>query len=241
MLFYCGSSVIGASHVSKYLPNQDAYCCMVKRKFFFFEKYRLFVVSDGLGSKPHSDFGSKMVCKAVEIEVANFFKNARASFSVTEFLNSIVDTWKKLVAPYEPTECAATCQFVLVTQKKILVARLGDGMVCVLKDDPNECILLTDNKESNFTNQTYSMADMDAFREFSCNFYDRGSAYGLVITTDGISADLKNGMELPFAADIFVETEKTRFWKREKFLADTMANWSVSRHSDDKTIVVASL
>ena len=54
-----GISRIGPSHIAKKIPNQDSYLCYKNKDF------SLIIVSDGLGSKPHSEIGSKAACKAV--------------------------------------------------------------------------------------------------------------------------------------------------------------------------------
>ena len=51
--FLCGASVTGPGHIAKDIVNQDSFLCINKRN------YMLFVVSDGMGSKPFADLGSK--------------------------------------------------------------------------------------------------------------------------------------------------------------------------------------
>jgi hypothetical protein len=55
-----GASVRGLSHIAEGLPNQDAWA-----KFHHVWGDGI-VVSDGVGSKPFSSFGSHAACLAVE-------------------------------------------------------------------------------------------------------------------------------------------------------------------------------
>jgi Serine/threonine protein phosphatase len=233
--FACGSSVIGPSHLLHGIVNQDAFLFKKRRK------YSLFVVSDGMGSKPFSDIGSKMACESVSREIERFVKNLHERVSVSRLFENIVETWKKSVLPHEAKECSATCLFVLVTKNKILVARLGDGMVCLLGNEASQSIALTDDKEGSFSNATCSLSDSLAVQEFRYAVYDRLLYKGVVLSTDGISADMNSGKEIPFAEDIFCELKKMFFWKRNSFLRNVMNHWPVPHHTDDKTLVVAGV
>ncbi len=233
--FVCGASVIGPAHIGKGIANQDSFLCVKKRK------YSLFIVSDGMGSKPFSDDGSKMACLAVRKEMELFIKNKDKSLPITVLLENIIETWKRLVHPRAAADCSATCLFVFVTKRKILVARLGDGVVCLLGHDKEQSIVFADDKKDSFSNTTYSLSDKSAEREFKYGFFDRALFKGVVLCTDGISADMKLGKELPFAEDVFYEVRKKFFWKRNSFIRNMMKNWPVPHHTDDKTLVIAGL
>lgn len=233
--FICGASVTGPSHIKNGIVNQDSFLCIKKRK------YTLLVVSDGMGSKPYADIGSKKACEAVCSEIKAFIKNKKDSLSVMELFSKIVGTWKKFVLPHEAKDCSATCLFVFATKHKILVARLGDGMICLLgKDDANN-VVLSDSKDGNFSNATQSLSDFQASTEFKYAFYDRSLFKGIVLSTDGISSDMENGKELSFASDIFSELRKMPSRKRNAFIQSMMENWPVPHHTDDKTLIVAGV
>lgn len=233
--FVCGASVVGPAHVAKGIANQDSFLCVKKRK------YSLFIVSDGMGSKPFSDIGSRMACLAVRREMEQFVKNKDKSLPITRLFENVVESWKKLLYPRDAADCSATCLFVFVTKCKIMVARLGDGMVCLLGKDGAHNVVLTDDKKDSFSNATYSLSDLSAVREFKYGFYDRDLFKGIVFFTDGISADMEPGKELLFAEDVFCEVRKKFFWRRNSFVRSMMKNWPVPHHTDDKTLVIAGL
>ena len=231
--FVCRASVAGHSHIKKGIANQDSFLCVRKRK------YLLIVVSDGMGSKPYADVGSKKACKAVKTEIARFVKNKNNPLSVSQLFANIVETWKKLLQQRDAHDCSATCLFVFATKSKIMTARLGDGMICLLGKSGAESIALTDSKDETFSNVTQSLSDVIAADEFKYDFYDKSLFKGIVLSTDGISSDLESGMELPFAEDIFCNLKRMHFWRRNAFIRNMMRNWSVPHHTDDKTLIVA--
>ena len=233
--FAFGESVAGPGHIAKEIPNQDSFLFVRKRK------YTLLVVSDGMGSKPFADVGSLAACRAVQKEISVFVKNKKNPLSAEQLLKNIISRWETLVLPHAPKECSATCLFLFSTKRKILTARLGDGMICLLSKNGGSDVLISDKKDGDFSNATASLSDTSAADEFSLGVYDRADFCGAVLTTDGISSDMENGRELPFAKDVFGELSEMQFWKRKKFLRGMMEAWPVPHHTDDKTIVVAGL
>ena len=218
-LFLCGASVTGPGHIAKGIVNQDSFLCINKRK------YMLFVVSDGMGSKPFADLGSKKACEAVAEEIAYFVKHKENPLSSTQLFSNIVVNWKISLAPLDAKKCSATCLFAFVTKSKIFTAALGDGMICLLGREHSQSIVVNEEKEGSFSNTTFSLSDSGAAGRFRYGFYDRALFKGIVLTTDGISADLETGKELSFAEDIFEETKKLFFLKRKSFLTDMMNNF----------------
>ena len=73
--------------------------------------YKRQVVSDGVGSKPFSSFGSDAACLAVELAVLTCCPDGEIERN--SLFSSIQANWLRLVAPLEPRDCAATCLFAL--------------------------------------------------------------------------------------------------------------------------------
>lgn len=233
--FASGASVIGPAHIKRNIPNQDSF--LVKRS----RKYTLLVVSDGMGSKPFADVGSAAACRAVLKGVQGMVAGKEGVTSLDALLANIIACWKEMVQPYDPAECSATCLFVFATKRKILTARLGDGMVCLLGKSTVKDALSSDVKDDTFSNATQALSDSRAASEFEVKVYDRADFCGVVMSSDGISSDMKSGAEIPFARDLYKEIEKKFFWNRRGFLRNMMEKWPVPHHTDDKTIIVAGL
>jgi serine/threonine protein phosphatase PrpC len=225
--FASGASVIGPAHIKRNIPNQDSF--LVKRS----RKYTLLVVSDGMGSKPFADVGSAAACRAVLKGVQGMVAGKEGATSLNALLANILAGWKEMVKPHDPAECSATCLFV--------TARLGDGMVCLLGKSTVKEALSSDVKDDTFSNATQSLSDSRAASEFEVKIYDRADFCGVVMSSDGISSDMKSGAEIPFARDLYKEIERKFFWNRRRFLRNMMEKWPVPHHTDDKTIIVAGL
>ena len=233
--FLCGNSVIGPSHIKNGIVNQDSFLLINHRK------YKLAVVSDGMGSKKYAETGSKMACLSVKKEIARFVKNKDSALSMNQLFLNIIETWKKLILPHEPQDCSATCLFLFATKSKLLAARLGDGMICLIGKDAADSISMTDSKEENFSNATQALSDSRAAEEFCYSFYDRKNFKGFVISSDGISSDMETGKEMEFSAALFEELQNLHFWKRNRFIKKMMTEWPVPHHTDDKTLVAGGL
>src|SRR5690606_38642714 len=96
-----GASVIGPSHRVDGLRNQDAWA---KARV---GDYLVAVVSDGMGSRPNADAGSRAACKAV-IEAMRVW--CRSDGTELELLIALIHVlWRLRVAPLQPQDCACTC------------------------------------------------------------------------------------------------------------------------------------
>ena len=107
-----GASVRGPGHIASGAPNQDSWAA------FHYAWGDGVIVSDGLGSKPFSDFGSGAAGLAAAC--AAYACHQNDGFDQAFMANRIKDNWLSLIAPLEPRDCAATCLFAF---------RLGDGAI----------------------------------------------------------------------------------------------------------------
>ena len=223
-----GASIIGQIHVKKGIPNQDSW---MARKYKW---GNVVVVSDGLGSKPHSDHGSKAACLAV-FEAAKSYQNNRQA-KIADILRLIHANWLVKVAPFSPSDSSATCLFAIQIDGIITLGRLGDGMLAIYGESEKDCFILSDNKQDSFSNYTYSLHHEFKPDQWETTTIDAQNCKAVVLCTDGIADDLLPGIELKFSKEFICEyadmSLKKRKWKIKKMLN----NWPVPGHSDDKTI-----
>src|SRR5689334_11547465 len=92
-----GASVVGPSHIATGKPNQDAWAS------FHHAWGEGVVVSDGLGSKALSDFGSDAACRAV-VRAAHRFAIAKAAGSHLKLLEDVLHGWLDSIAPLDPKD-----------------------------------------------------------------------------------------------------------------------------------------
>jgi serine/threonine protein phosphatase PrpC len=114
------ATIKGPGHLVDNSPNQDAF--LVRN----WKTSWLAVVSDGMGSRKHSDVGSRLACEAV-------LETARTNnFDVSDrmFINSLYQLWLKKLGELSPNDAVATCIIAWgLANGKTRVFQLGDGMI----------------------------------------------------------------------------------------------------------------
>lgn len=223
-----GASVIGPLHVKAGIPNQDSWMARC------YQWGNVVVVSDGLGSKAHSDHGSKAACLAV-FEAAKSYQNSPEA-NIVDILRLIHTNWLVKIAPFSPSDCSATCLFSIQMGEIITLGRLGDGMIVSYGESGENNLILSDNKQDSFSNYTSSFQ-----QEFKPELWEIATigstkCNAVVLCTDGISDDLLPETETKFAKE-FAETYSSLSAKKRSFEINRMlTEWPVPGHSDDKTI-----
>lgn len=130
--------------------NQDSFAVKSLDRGF------VVALSDGLGSKEHSDTGSAAVCRSV-LEVAEELGEELFAIEGGELVRKIHERWLTLLDPYPVSDCYATMLFFLRYRDRVLAARLGDGFIGLGLDGCTE--VLFDRKEEYFANETDSMSE----------------------------------------------------------------------------------
>ncbi len=226
-----GASLIGPMHIKNNIPNQDSF--LIKKKFWG----NILVVSDGLGSKKHSDVGSKAICNAiVEVAKKRMFRKAE---NKEDFLQIVHKKWISLIHPYTATECAATCLFVIQNKKSTSIGMLGDGMiVCICKDLENS-VVITEEKENGFSNSTNSLRSDCRIQDWTIKTLDTTTLDSIVLCSDGIADDIPTENQIDFCKELVENYAPLKSKKQVEELQSMLINWPVPRHSDDKTLVCA--
>lgn len=221
-----GASVCGPGHVAAGKPNQDAWAS------FHHVWCDGIAVSDGLGSKPLSGFGSQAACFAAE-------QALRACSNRTEiddeFLsNGIKTNWLARIAPLEPRDCAATCLFgVRLGDGVIRLGMLGDGLAAVLKVD-GSIVSLSEDKSQSFSNITAALTPSASSKEWRHLSLQEAECDAILLCTDGVSDDLENVDEFVKG---FIEAHRALATvSANRHTRSMLENWPTPMHSDDKTI-----
>ncbi|MBM76541.1 MAG: hypothetical protein CMK59_14130 [Proteobacteria bacterium] len=223
-----GASVIGPLHDRMNMPNQDswmAHQCDVGH---------IVVVSDGLGSKQHSDQGSKAACLSV-VEAAKHYSN-HPEANIADVVRLVHAYWLVKIAPFSPENCAATCLFALQLKNTITLGRLGDGMIAVYGTGEDNSLLLYDNKEDSFSNYTNSFQRDFILDQWSLASINADECKAVVLCTDGISDDILPEKRLDFVKSFVDELAPMTPHDRIMETTKILHNWPVPKHSDDKTI-----
>jgi serine/threonine protein phosphatase PrpC len=221
-----GASVIGPGHVATGKPNQDAWAAF----------HRVWgdgiVVSDGLGSKPFSDFGSHAACLAVACAVHAC--HGKTGIGNAFLADQIKKNWLSLITPLEPRDCAATCLFAFRMNDGMLrMGMLGDGLAAAVKTD-GSVVSLSDDKTEGFSNITTALSPNMTENDWQWLSLPEKDCKSIVLCTDGVSDDLKDpdGFVKEFAGahrDLSSLSAARR-------ASEMLENWLTPKHSDDKTI-----
>lgn len=168
-----GISIMGSYHD----VNQD---------FFLSKSYKdgyIMVVSDGMGSKSLSHFGSKCICESVYDVVSNYTLDLDV-ISFKDIIYACHEEWKKRLSEYDIKQCYATLLVVVIREKTIKAARLGDGFLAIYADGKVTC--LYDKKENYFANETDCLKENLEREKIEIVEIEYSKFQGAVSCTDGI-------------------------------------------------------
>ena len=219
-----GASVIGPAHVATGKPNQDAWAA------FHHPWGDGIVVSDGLGSKPYSDWGSTAACRAVELAGASLGYTSTSE----SFVCTIHDEWLRAIEPLSPRDSAATCVFAIVTpDNRLLLGLLGDGAAIVVMLD-GSVVALTDDKSGSFSNMTSALTLSVDVSAWQTSTLDAAKCAAVVLCTDGVSDDLED--VTGFARGVTTSFGPLSVAAAIRRTRAMLSDWPVPKHSDDKTL-----
>lgn len=223
------ASVKGMLHDTGNIPNQDAYS--VKRYKFG----TILVVSDGLGSKKHSEYGSKAVGRAVDKAVQIW--NGYAEKHIRLLLPLIVSIWNMEIYPYSQKDCGATCLFAIVAKDgHVYLGQLGDGSIYLSIDDE---LQLVREKDDDFTNLTVCMGGFSSYTDWCIkDIYVGEQSLGIVMMTDGVSETIINEKKETFIRLLFKRlSEHENLSKRNNFIYKILSEWNPVSAGDDRTLI----
>lgn len=224
----CGISIIGPLHIKEGIPNQDSW--MSRR----YKWGNVVVVSDGLGSKAHSDHGSRAACLAV-FEAARSYQN-NPDANIVDILRLIHAKWIVNIAPFSPSECSATCLFAIQIKEHITLGRLGDGMIAAFGETEANHLILSEDKQDSFSNYTNSLQREFKPDQWETKMIESAGCNAVVLCTDGISDDLLPEKQMLFAKEFIVFYGSMTPYRRILGIRKMLNEWPVPGHSDDKTI-----
>ena len=142
---------IGPLHIKQKLPMQDSHYLFLSKKCF------IAAVSDGLGSKAHSDFGSKTAC-CLFVKLAKEWIGVRDK-SPEDFTSLFVKKWVCEIqkSSFDVRDCSATFLGAVYHNSTLYLFQLGDGMISCIFDDESKNLVMTDAKDESFSNMTKSL------------------------------------------------------------------------------------
>lgn len=168
-----GISIMGSYHD----VNQDSFLSKSYKDGY------IMVVSDGMGSKSLSHFGSKCICESVYDVVSNYTFDLDV-ISFKDIIYACHEEWKKRLSDYDIKQCYATLLVAVIREKTIKAARLGDGFLAIYADGNVTC--LYDKKENYFTNETDCLKENLDREKIEIVEIEYSKFQGAVSCTDGV-------------------------------------------------------
>jgi len=216
-----GISIMGSYHD----VNQDSYLCKPYKDGY------VMVVSDGMGSKSLSHFGSKCICESVYDVVSNYTFDLDV-ISFKDIIYVCYDEWKKRLSDYEIKQCYATLLVAVIRKNKISAARLGDGFLAVYTDGKVTC--LYDKKENYFANETDCLKEELDREKVEIVEIEYSEFQGAVSCTDGVEIGTMQEEDISNFTREFVDEYSNQY--RDEVIAEIetwLKDWP---GMDDKTL-----
>jgi hypothetical protein len=225
-----GASVRGPGHITTGKPNQDAWAS------FHHAWGDGIVISDGLGSKPFSNFGSDAACLAVEYAAHAYCDKTEIDH---DFLpHSIKSNWLSLIDPLEPRDCAATCLFAFRLGDGVIhLGMLGDGLVAAVKSN-GSVVSLSEDKSQGFSNITAALSPNVSAKDWQYLSLPEEECAAVLLCTDGVADDLDNVEG--FVKGVIEAHCALAAVSANQHIREMLENWPTPKHSDDKTIACLS-
>lgn len=228
-----GCSVRGPSHVREKLPNQDAW--LVRR----YSWGAVVVVADGLGSCRYSQAGSRAACRAVAYAARHC--HLCGDFSPGRLIPLVHERWISLLAGRAARDCATTALFAIRHREKLLLGRLGDGMIAAAAHNPQNDVLLSDVKTGTYANMTACLRGAIPASEWEIVELSAVDYTHVLLCTDGIADDLEAGQHVPFARALLSAYAPLPRAVAYRDLRASLLRWPRPGHTDDKTLAIMNL
>lgn len=149
------------------------------------------VLSDGLGSKNHSDIAAKCV---VQFMVKFLYQNSYTTNNDILFRNDVINGCIESITQYAKTkgldisQMDCTLQFVVIKSSTILAGQLGDGAICILKSKGVSELLCVPQKGA-VANSTVSLFNHNAKNQLYLKQMNLSDINAIIATSDGLEKE----------------------------------------------------
>lgn len=206
----------------------------VNQDFFLCKPYKdgyIMVVSDGMGSKSLSHFGSKCICESVYEVVSNYALELDV-ISFKDIIYACHEEWKKRLSDCDIKQCYATLLVAVIRKKTIKAARLGDGFLAIYADGKVTC--LYDKKENYFANETDCLKENLDREKIEIVEIEYSKFQGAISCTDGIEIGTMQENDITGFTQEFVDEYSN---KEKDEVIEAIASWLKDwTGMDDKTL-----
>lgn len=243
---YTGQSVIGTSHQKLGLPCQDA--CQIAMR----DQRLVAVVADGAGSVKHSDVGARHITEHALMLVQGWSPFVETEDAWTEHLRELIHTLRQHLKTtaedqgWALKELAATCLVMIVSDRWIAGAQIGDGAMIYGTANEEDVQLLLSPPRSEYLNETTFLTS-DEYADALCVVTLEQQVNRVALLSDGLqmlALDMKTNPPMPhqsFFRPFFASLDQVKNdAERAQHLNAFLHSKRVCRRTDDdKTLVFA--
>ena len=225
-LTFVTATDIGSNHRALLMPNQDAV------DFIFDDEDFVLAVSDGVGSCPKAELGSKEAVASC-IRVFTRIKNRIIEFENESIVSALINEWSVSLNHENPDDCCATLKAVFKIGQVMKAVSVGDGFIAVSSDG---LTLLSPTEEVAFSNETSCLCSKIETRDFWTSDFnlDIHKSYAAICCTDGVANGILAGQELNLVRDIEENISADMLKKEIEALLEDISDYCF----DDKTVGV---
>ncbi len=227
MIRVAGATATGPYHVRARQPNQDAVLAHGWRGGC------LLAVSDGLGSRPRSQIGSRAAVRAARAVVRN-----SPEPDLVTLAERIRQAWEAGIAPYAPAEVACTLLVAAVdAQGNGFAAQLGDGLA--LWHDGEHLHVISQPKPD-FSNETSGLGISRSTSDWTFAAISLAKPdSGIVLMSDGVADDLQPDSLANTIALLRQRLAQRSRRAQQRWLLRQFAGWPAHAGDDDKSMAMA--
>lgn len=250
---FVNATAIGTSHIKHGFPCQD-FSLVVGCQDKLGDQNVIAIVSDGAGSCPNSQLGSRLNCYIAAYLIKRWLKKGNLVSNLDLItIHSWINKIKKLLNQKalklglsSQKDLASTFLLAIVSKKTNVFVQIGDGVIVTSNQPKNyKQIFWPDNGE--YANSTYFITDELAHHQVQIAFVNR-PAKKIALLSDGlqnIALDyVRKEPFSPFFEPIFkFFLTNDKFNQREKniHLCNFLNSQKVNeRTDDDKSVILIS-
>lgn len=230
-------STIGENHKINNLPLQDSISFLNLNGVFSY------CLSDGLGSREHSDEGSKVISECVARFLVDNFDSIESGDCETK--KGLVDYLYKKAGEYAAIHgytiesLMGTILAFATDGTKNITIRLGDGKIGVIYDDDG--VELLEEKKEGYVNLTMTFMNPNAIEEMEM-LVDNDVSIASFATCDGLDCLYENGKLCSELSNAFVgllsSVIKSDSKDAESLVVESVENIASVELDDDCSLAV---
>ena len=224
-LFIAVYSKTGSGHFSRGEENQDRclYGRIGKNTFYL-------ALADGVSSAPYAAEGAEAAVQTIKIVSEDISAGKMAVDNLKDLQTTIVRTWKNCFSTGW-NDYAATLNLVIFHNNRVLVGRIGDGLI-VSETDGACCVSATD--EEFYSTETAALGEVVSRKDFEICLYPAEEAFCAYMVSDGIGKEIAESSRKELNRYLLQLSQTS-----EKQMEQEVVSWVNGldrKNGDDKTI-----